>query len=315
MKILIVGAGAMAREYVKALRLLGIGEIDVLSRREQSAEALKQEFDLGRAFCGGRESLPGIVRSYDGVIVASPAETLLSYLRDLAAMGFGTVLVEKPVALRAEELDAFLTEYGDFPAMVALNRLFFPSVQKLRRHLQDDPVRSADFSFTEWVHRIDTTQYAPEVLANWGAANCIHVIATVFDIIGMPRSLSAHRGGAGEIAWHPAGSIFTGSGVSDIGALFSYSSDWGSAGRWTITIRTARGSYHLEPMESLAFCPKGSVTRELLVPPWSAETKCGFVEMLQHWVQSGNPDPRFSLQRMSSHLRVVGAILYGDVRC
>jgi predicted dehydrogenase len=301
----------MAREYVKALRVLGIGEIDVLSRSEASAQALKQECRLGQAFFGGRDSLPQIARAYDGVIVASPAETLMLYLNDLATIGVRKVLIEKPVALRVEELDMFFANHGSFPGMVALNRLFFPSIATLHQLLQDEPVRSADFSFTEWIHRMDPSQYAPEVLAKWGAANCIHVIATAFDLIGMPRTLSAQRGGTVEIPWHPAGSIFTGSGVSDTGALFSYSSDWGSAGRWSITARTSRGSYHLEPMESLSFCPKGSVTREVVVAPWAGETKCGFTEMLQHWLQSESPDQRYSLSRLRRHLNAVDAILYG----
>lgn len=312
MKMLLIGAGGIAQEYVKALRTLGVGQIDVLSRRKESAEAFRQTWSLGRAFGGGQETLPGIARDYDAVIVASPIETLLPYLRDLLQLGVAKLLVEKPVALSALELDPFLADHADAPVMVALNRLFFPSVQELRRRLLGEPVRSAEFSFTEWVHRIDTGQYRPEVLARWGAANCIHVTSTVFDLIGMPQVLNGQRGGAGGIAWHPAASIFAGSGVSSTGALFSYGSDWGSAGRWTITVRTSLGSYHLEPMEALAFCPKGTVSRAVLVPAWSGETKCGFAGMLEYWLKTDEIDPRFGLNRLRDHLAVVDSILYGE---
>lgn len=312
MKMLLIGAGGIAQEYVKALRTLGVGQIDVLSRRKVSAEAFRQTWSLGRAFGGGQETLSGIARDYDSAIVASPIETLLPYLRDLLQLGVTKVLVEKPVALSAPELDRFLTDHPDAPVMVALNRLFFPSVQELRRRLIDEPVRSAEFSFTEWVHRINTEQYRPEVLARWGAANCIHVTSTVFDIIGLPSVLNGQRGGVGDIVWHPAASIFAGSGVSSTGTLFSYGSDWGSAGRWSITVRTSLGSYHLEPMEALAFCAQGTVSREVLVPAWSGETKCGFVEMLEYWLKSDEVDPRFGLQRLRDHLAVVDNILYGE---
>lgn len=312
MKMLLIGAGGIAQEYVKVLRVLGVGQIDVLSRRTESAEAFRQAWGSARAFGGGQETLPGIARDYDAVIVASPVETLLPYLRDLLQLGATKVLVEKPVALSAPVLDRFLADHPDAPVMVALNRLFFPSVQELRRRLVHEPARSAEFSFTEWVHRINTEQYQPEVLARWGAANCIHVTSTVFDLIGMPRVLNGQRGGAGDISWHPAASIFAGSGVSSTGAPFSYGSDWGSAGRWSITVRTALGSYHLEPMEALAFCPKGSVSREILVPAWSGETKCGFAEMLEHWLKSDEVDPRYGLKRLRDHLAVVDSILYGE---
>jgi len=312
MKMLLIGAGGIAQEYVKALRKLGVGQIDVLSRRKELAEAFRQTWSLGRAFGGGQETLPGIARDYDAAIVASPIETLLPYLRDLLQLGATKVLVEKPVALSAPELDPFLADHAGAPVMVALNRLFFPSVQELRRRLVQEPVRSAEFSFTEWVHRINTEQYRPEVLARWGAANCIHVTSTVFDLIGMPRVLNGQRGGAGDIAWHPAASIFAGSGVSSTGALFSYGSDWGSAGRWSVAVRTSAGSYHLEPMEALAFCPKGTVTRDVLLPAWSGDTKCGFVEMLRYWLQTDVIDERYGLRRLRDHLAVVDRILYGE---
>lgn len=312
MNLLLIGAGGIAQEYMKALQILGVDRIDVLSRRRESAEALQQTWSRGRAFGGGQEALPAIARDYQAVIVASPIETLLPYLRDLAKLGVRKILVEKPVALSATELDSFLAEHEDAGVMVALNRLFFPSVQELRQRLVGEKVRSAEFSFTEWVHRINTAQYRPEVLARWGAANCIHVTSTVFDLIGMPQTLDAQRGGAGDIAWHPAASIFAGSGVSSTGAHFSYGSDWGSAGRWSVAVRTSAGSYHLEPMEALAFCAKGTVTREVLLPAWSGDTKCGFVEMLRYWLQTDRIEERYGLRRVRDHLAVVDHILYGE---
>ncbi len=312
MKILLIGAGNIAQEYVKALRLLGVGPIDVLSRRKDMAEAFRQAWGLERAFGGGQNTLPDIAGDYDAAIVASPIETLLPYLRDLLRLGVNKVLVEKPIALSAPELDAFLADHADAPVMVALNRLFFPSVQELRQRLIEGVVRSAEFSFTEWAHRIKREQYQPKVLERWGAANCIHVTSTIFDLIGMPVVLNGERRGAGNIDWHPTASIFAGSGVSSTGALFSYGSDWGSAGRWSIAVRTELGSYHLEPMEALSFCRKGTLSREVIVPLWAGETKCGFSEMLEYWFKSDVIDPRFGLRRLRDHLAVVDQIIYGE---
>lgn len=311
-KILLIGAGEIADEYVRAFFALGVKNIHVMSRTAVSAEAFCKTWKLAATPAHSRDYIAAHARDYDGVVVASPVETLLPYLFDLAAAGAKRILVEKPVALRAQKLDAFLAEHRTAPVMVALNRLFFPSVETLRRQLQAEPVRSAEFSFTEWVHRIQPEKYSPAVLARWGAANCIHVIATAFDLIGAPRKLSAQVAGAADIAWHPAGSNFAGSGVTDADALFSYSADWMSAGRWSLTVRTARGSYQLEPMEQLTFCPKGSVTREVVVPNWAGATKCGFVEMLTHWMSAPAPDPRFGIARLRGHLAAVGAILYGE---
>ncbi|HWV40187.1 Gfo/Idh/MocA family oxidoreductase [Pseudorhodoplanes sp.] len=311
-KILLIGAGEIAHEYVRALFALGVKDIHVMSRTMASAEAFCETWDLMPAQANDNAFLPARARYYDGIIVASPVRTLLPYIEVLADAGARRVLVEKPVGLRASDLDGFLTKYPDAPVTVALNRLFFPSIAALREKLSTEPVRSAEFSFTEWVHRIAPEKYSSDVLERWGAANCIHVIATAFDLIGMPRELDARTSGAGDIEWHPAGSNFVGSGVTETGALFSYSSDWMSAGRWSLTIRTARGAYKLEPMEQLSFCPKGSVNYEVLVPNWAGSTKCGFVEMVSHWMSAPGPDVRVSLPRLRQHLAVVGSILYGE---
>jgi predicted dehydrogenase len=312
MKILLIGAGGIAQEYIKVLHLLGITEIDVLSQRKITAEEFQKKWGLSRAYGGGQETLVKIASEYDAAIVASPIETLLPYIRNLLQLGISKILVEKPVVLNAGALDNFLIEFNNAPVMVALNRLFFPSVQELQKRLTIEKVRSAEFSFTEWVHRINLSQYQPEVLARWGAANCIHVTSTVFDLIGMPQVLTAHRNGVGDIKWHPNASIFVGSGVSVMGIPFSYGSDWGSAGRWSITVRTELGSYHLEPMESLSFTSKGSLSRDIVVPNWSGETKCGFLEMIQCWVESTVIDPRYSLKQLRDHLAVLDGILYGE---
>ena len=41
--------------------------------------------------------------------------------------------------------------------------------------------------------------------------------------------------------WHSSSSQFCGSGITDKGALFSYSADWESPGRWGIEIKTENG--------------------------------------------------------------------------
>lgn len=310
--LLLIGAGAAAQDYAKALRHLGVAGVDVLSRRHEPAAAMCQTLGLGQAYGGGLETLPTIAARYDGFIIASPIETLLPYLDALAGLTSRPILVEKPVALSSVVLAAHLLRHPSQQVMVALNRLFYPSVQELIRRLAYDPVRSVDFAFTEWLHRVNLEQYAAPVLARWGIANSIHVTTTVFDLIGLPAALHAEIAGRGDVAWHPAGSAFLGAGRSERGVPFSYAADWLSAGRWSAAFRTAKGSYHLEPFEGLSFCAKGSIAREVVVPVWSGETKCGFDGMLRYWLDAKSVDWRFTLAQMQRQLGAIEAMLYRD---
>ncbi|MBY0408435.1 MAG: Gfo/Idh/MocA family oxidoreductase, partial [Rickettsiales bacterium] len=213
-RILLIGAGAIAHEYIKALKALGYSDITILSRSAQSSEQLMHTYQLSAAYGGAEAMLPELMSRADAAIVASPIDTLAAYAELLAPMGSAKILLEKPAFLYSSELKGFITRYPNWQAGVVLNRLFYPSVMRLKEILAEETVTSAEFSFTEWVHRIDTQQYAPLVLARWGLSNCIHVIATVFDLIGLPATLHAAQHGKEAISWHPNGSIFSGSGVT-----------------------------------------------------------------------------------------------------
>jgi hypothetical protein len=310
LKILLVGAGGIAPEYVKALRAVGVQNIDVLARTKTSAQKLVQDWQLGQAFSGGVDTLATIAKKYDGVALASSIESLLPLMKVLADCGAQKVMVEKPVALSSQELRAFIAAHPQFEASVALNRVYFPSVSLLREHMKNEEVTSAAFSFTEWVHRIDANAYSARELARWGASNCIHVIATAFDLIGMPKELHSVIGGKSTIAWHPAGAVFSGSGWSSKDIPFSYQSDWRSAGRWWLSVSTTRGRYDLMPMEGVTFTERGTVAPQVLMAPYAGETKCGFEPMLRAWLE---PEGHVvGLKELVFHLEAIEAIFGYD---
>lgn len=310
MKILIIGAGEISREYIKALRPLGVRDISVLSRSPDSSKAVQRQYPFVESFSGGEKTLRKIVDDYEAFIVAVPIEYLLAYLYLLAEYGKQLVLIEKPVALQSTDLELFLHQHPRVEAVVGLNRLYFPSILTLRRQLQKEGITSAQFSFTEWIHRIDSNKYDSEVLRLWGVSNCIHVISTVFSIIGSPKEMSSFVSGRDVISWHPSGSSFTGSGISQAGVPFSYHSDWRSAGRWSMTFYTPEGCYQLSPMEELRFCKKGSVTFETIVPLYQGEVKCGFAEMLRRWINQQHDNDLVTLPDLLLYLRTIERIFH-----
>ena len=304
LRILIIGAGFIAREYVKALQAMGCTQIGILSRSEASAAKLAGEYGLSASYGGGEEALTPLLSQYDAFIVAVSIETLPRYAELLAAAGAPRVLLEKPCFLSSAELEDFLKRHPSWPASIALNRLYYPSVARLREVIASEGITSADFSFTEWTHRIIPADYTARALTRWGLSNCIHVISTVFDLIGLPAQMHTAQHGPNHVAWHPSASIFTGHGQSERGAPFSYQADWTSAGRWWVTIRTPRGAYKLCPMEGAEFTPMNSVRAEEFVPVWSGEVKCGFTPMLEAWLAGDG----FTLPQLLPHLKSIESI-------
>src|SRR5690349_5020243 len=117
-RILLIGAGAIADEYIKALHALGHKDIGVLSRRQESADALAAKFPLIGSHGGGEAALPPLLKQYDAYIVAPPIETLATYAKLFAAMNIKQVLLEKPAFLFSHDLQECFKRYPEWNAAV-----------------------------------------------------------------------------------------------------------------------------------------------------------------------------------------------------
>ena len=247
----VLGFGSMGRQYVQALRALGLARIRVCSRSAGPLEALRGVSGV-ETVAGGFERLAVRAESEELGIIATPIASLMASVERLASLGFRRLLIEKPVSLwssRIEQLAERLERQG-IEAWVAYNRVAYPSFHEARaRTSEEGGITSCAYTFTEMIRPDWAQRYPAEVLARLGVANSLHVMSLAHGLIGWPAAWSGHR--AGRLVWHPAGSVFVGSGVSQRGVAFTYHADWGSTGRWSVEVHTPVSSYRLCPLEQL----------------------------------------------------------------
>lgn len=278
-RVLIIGAGWMAQQYCKALSTMKIKDVTVISRREESARRCCENYKYKPLYGGYQKNLPKL-RPFDLVIIALPVHEL--YPAAICAINCGNknILVEKPGSLYSSVLKSWAEQIKttDVRIRIAYNRCVYPSLWKLKECLQEDGgILSCFYTFTEWIHKINFNNNQPEVYKRWGIANSLHVIGMAHYLIGMPREISTYRSGA--LSWHPSGSKFAGSGITEKGILFSYHADWDSAGRWGIEIMTSKYAYRLIPLEELYRCRKGSINWERIkIQPAYPQVKEGIAE-------------------------------------
>ncbi|NCI49048.1 Gfo/Idh/MocA family oxidoreductase [Sediminibacterium roseum] len=257
----LLGAGNMAKEYVKVLQELQVKTL-VIGRSKKSVDDLLAEFTLDAVY-GGLVSHKNLLEYPlpEFAIIAVSNEQLTDVALQLIGLGIKNILVEKPAGLHFDSV-LLLQEEAKRTGIrlyVAYNRRFYTSVNYLKERIAvEGGIASVSFEFTEWVHTFDTNLYPPEVLSRLLIVNSSHVLDTVFHLAGKPRELHAHVGG-NAVVWHPAGSVFTGSGLTEKNIPFSYASNWGAPGRWAIEITTRQKRYYLKPLERLAVQEKGSV--------------------------------------------------------
>lgn len=262
-QIFLIGTGQMAVDYVKVL-LAQKHEITVIGRGSTSAKKFEQQTGI-MPVTGGiahyLEVTPFPDNSY--VIIATGTQDLMQTMLTVLRAGASRVLIEKPAALSIEELLANEKNLEPFAdrVFVAYNRRFYASVIEAQRLIEDDGgLQSINFEFTEWGHKIEPLEKAPGVKENWFFANSTHVVDLAFYLAGIPVEWKAYSK-PGKLTWHKK-TNFAGAGITDKGVLFSYLSNWESAGRWGIELLTENRRIYLKPLEGIAIQKKGSIVIE-----------------------------------------------------
>lgn len=264
-KVLVIGSGLMAQEYIKVLAGLNVA-FDVVGRGTESAETFYRNTGVV-VVAGGIDNFIETkgVTSYSHFIIATNVTQLFGNAVSLLKAGAKKILVEKPCVLEQGQLTALqeLAEKAESNVYIAYNRRFFSSVIKANRLIEEDGgLEMVKFDFTEWSHVIEKIEKDQLEKERWLLANSTHIIDLAFFFSGTPKELKTVV--SGSLEWHPSGQVFAGAGVSEKGVVLSYGSDWGSAGRWWVELFTPKRKLKLCPVESVVETLKGTVSENVV---------------------------------------------------
>ena len=284
----VIGYGNMGKEYVKALRALGVGHIRVCSRSAGPLEALTGAPGV-ECHEGGFQRLTCNPQVDELCIVATPVDTLVDAAKHGGNLGFRRLLIEKPVSLWSKDIKQLAEKLRcqGVDAVCAYNRVAYPSfIETDARASNEGGITSCSYTFTEMIKPDWAERFAAGELARWGISNSLHVMSMAHGLIGLPESCSSNR--SGSLPWHTTGSVFVGSGVSQRGIPFSYHADWGSPSRWSIEVHTSASSYRLCPMEQLLTKTSALADWEdIPLTAFDPEVKPGFAEQVAAMLDDG----------------------------
>ena len=255
--VLIIGAGYIAREYVIALLKLKVKNITILGKSEKNLKKFK-EFSNVKIISGGYEKNLSKINKKDLVIITTPIEKLMGAATKVIENGHDKILIEKPGSIFKNDLIQLKKLIKKQKVRIGYNRFFYPSFHKLKLLTDNDGgITSCKFDFTEWLHTIGVEKLDNEICKRWGISNSLHVISMALELIGMPKEMNSFQ--SGKLEWHPTGSIFVGSGISQKKIPFSYHANWGGGGRWGIEVITKSNIYRLTLLEKLLVSKKDSI--------------------------------------------------------
>ena len=251
--LLLVGAGNMAKEYLKVLNSLDTPSI-VVCRSKSTARSFFEQSSL-KAISGGiRAYLENSNVLPKSAIVTVSVENLTEVTLDLLEFGIKKILIEKPASFYSKEMKEIqkMSKKKKAKCYVAYNRRFYASTQKAKEIIRrDGGVLSFNFDFTEKSRIIDSLKKRKEVKERWFLSNSTHVVDLAFFLGGKPKKLQTFTEGKDRLNWHPTSSIFCGSGVTEHKALFSYYANWLGPGSWGINLTTSKNTLILKPLEEL----------------------------------------------------------------
>lgn len=310
-KVWLIGSGIMAQDYIKVLGALDCDFV-VIGRGVESAKKCEEATGCGVVTGGLDQFLLMKPTSCTHAIVSVGVEALAITTSQLLDYGITNILVEKPAGLSVKQVEQLVNKSKETNAkvFVAYNRRCYASVHKAKEIIaQDGGVTSFNFEFTEWAHVIEKIQKAQGVLEHWFLANSTHVVDLAFYLGGKPKELSAFT--TGSLSWHPASSVFSGAGVSESGALFSYQANWESPGRWSVEMLTKNHRLILRPMEKLQIQKKGSVAVEFVDCDYKLDEsfKPGLFLQTQNFINDihdGMCDIFYQLSMMSKYNQIAG---------
>lgn len=253
----------MAVEYAKVMKAQD-RSFTVIGRGKASALTFEENTGVPVIVGGLEEAIAaGKAAKVNSAIVSVGVEALYPTSMALLSHGVKRLLIEKPGLLHPHQIDSLQNAARSVEAEVyiAYNRRFLSSVRRAQEIIESDGgVTSFTFDFTEWSHEIASLPKAPGVKERWLLGNSSHVLDLAFYLGGRPRYMSTTR--TGKIEWHPAGSVFVGSGITIDDVPFSYHANWNAPGRWSLEFCTKNHKLIFRPLEKLNIMRKGSVLIE-----------------------------------------------------
>ena len=187
-KVLLLGAGYMAKEYAKVLGALNV-EYDVITRSRETADSFEKDIKKEVYAC----ELVKFLNEHDGythAINAFKAEGLQDSNFELMNSGINDILSEKPGAWDSYGLRILSEKAKETGSrlLLAYNRRYYQPVMRAQELIAEDGgLKNIDFEFTEWPDRLGVSEWNRSIVDKVLIGNSAHVIDLAWYLAGRPR--------------------------------------------------------------------------------------------------------------------------------
>jgi predicted dehydrogenase len=301
--IAIIGAGAMAREHLRAFSdIAGVSLRGIFSRTRSKAETLAAEFSIPQV-CDAVDDLYERTQA-DLVINAASAGALKPTTLDCLRYPW-LIFMEKPPGLNVQETRELQAAADGRTVLVGLNRRFLSSTRAVLAGLSDSPrhIHVHDQQDLEMAARL----HPPEIVANWMYGNSIHLV-DYLRFLGRGQIVSVTP----VFPWHPANPGVVVAGIQfEQGDTGIYEGIWNGPGPWGVSVSTPEARWELRPLEEGTLQKRGERVRSPIdIHPWDKTFKPGFRAQAEQVICAvrGEPLTVPTLHDAAETMRLIEAI-------
>ena len=281
-KVVIMGAGYMAREHAKAISDIdGVSIVGAMGRSSAKLQTFCSEFGIDVY----AETIPELYEKTQADALVIAVNELSSPALLLEALNFPwIILAEKPVSLDLEEVQKIEKKRMalERKLFVAMNRRHYCSTIAAREIIENDKnTRVVEIHDQENILAALASGSPKEVVSNWMVANSIHLV-DYFNIFC--------RGNLNELRLieklNTKKPFLTIAALRfDSGDLGFYTAFWNAPGPWSVKITTQEQLLEMRPLEGLEqqVFPEKSKTR-ISLPPVDKDYKPGVYQQAEQLV-------------------------------
>lgn len=247
-KVSIIGAGTMSREYLNALNSFRNIKLEsIYSRTFSKANILKKKYGIEKSFqnidlfCKETNS--------DILIIAISEESLLSVFKKTCRFNW-IHLIEKPIGVNLEEtLKIYnLAKQNKSRVFVALNRRFYHStnilLSKIKKTQGKRIIKIIDQQDTILAKKLKKDD---RVIKNWMYANSIHLI----DYLSFLSQGKISKITSQKIYSNQNRFIISANIKYDNGDFANYYALWNISANWSVELNIDNKLWTLKPLEKI----------------------------------------------------------------
>lgn len=306
-KILIVGAGRIAENYISVINeFKNTKLIGIISKSKISSKKKAQKYKIpyhGNSLKKMMEFIkPDIV-----IVCVTPTDTKKVCLNLLNYKC--VILVEKPIGLSVKDSKKVLEKSKNSKGkiFVAFNRRFFSSTLMLLKKLKNNNNKRIVYvSDQEDTIAAKKNGHSKKVINNWMYANSIHLIDYfTFLCRGKITTVISKKIKINQNEYYKYAKILFSSG--DIGFYNAY---WNRPAPWKISVSSNDSYYQLYPIEKLSEKNKTGQLKNYENSKYDTKYKPGFYLMVKNLlkVYRGKKNKSITLKENLSTMKLINSI-------